>query len=298
MALRKRLLLLFVLCLSLLLQGGAAQAVDERPAKRQRLGPRRYGQRLVWSYDELTDFEFFRNYRMTKDQFRHLVTRIRHRLPGATALGKARQVASSGAAVPPEIQLSIALRYLAGGSYIDICRVHLVSYGSFYQVTNRVIEAILAEMNHLVSLDLRDEDLLHRLSDGFRRKTNGIVRGCIGAIDGICIQIRRPAEKFGPSKFYCRKGFYSLNVQAVCDANRRFTFVSIMAPGSSHDSMAFSLSWLSKAINGIGTVVFPRGWFIVGDDAYRSGDTIAVPWPGRNLTREKIGYNYWQSRFV
>jgi hypothetical protein len=48
---RKRLLLLFVLCLSLLLQGGAAQAVDGRPAKRQRLGPRRYGQRLVWSYD-------------------------------------------------------------------------------------------------------------------------------------------------------------------------------------------------------------------------------------------------------
>jgi hypothetical protein len=50
--------------------------------------PRRYGQRRVWlgvwSYDELTDFEFLRNYRMTKDQFRHLVTRIRHRLPGAT----------------------------------------------------------------------------------------------------------------------------------------------------------------------------------------------------------------------
>jgi hypothetical protein len=56
MALGKRLLLLFVLCLSLLLQGGAAQT------KHQRLGPRKYGQRLVWSYDELTDFEFLRNY--------------------------------------------------------------------------------------------------------------------------------------------------------------------------------------------------------------------------------------------
>jgi hypothetical protein len=152
---------------------------------------------------------------MTKDQFRHLVTRIWHRLPGATALGKARQVASSGAAVPPEIQLSIALRYLAGGSYIDICRVYLVSYGPFYQVTDLAIEAIFAEMNRLVSLDLRDEDLLRRLSEGFRRKTNGIVRGCIGAIAGIRIQIRRPAEKICASKFYCRrKGFYSLDVQA------------------------------------------------------------------------------------
>jgi hypothetical protein len=54
MVLRKRLLLLFVLCcLSLLLQGAGAavlpnaQAVDGRPAKRQRIGPRRYGQRLV-----------------------------------------------------------------------------------------------------------------------------------------------------------------------------------------------------------------------------------------------------------
>jgi hypothetical protein len=150
----------------------------------QRLEPRRYGQRLVWPYHELTDFEFFRNYRMTKgDQFWHLVTRIRYRLPGATALGKARQVASSGAAVPPEFQLSIVLRCLAGGSYIDICRVHaprfLSIYGPFCQVTKRVIEAILAEMNHLVSLDLQDEDLLHRLNEGFRRKPNGIARGCM-----------------------------------------------------------------------------------------------------------------------
>jgi hypothetical protein len=60
---------------------------------------------------------------------------------------------------------------------------HLVSYlfmaHSTSQVTNRVIEAILAEMNHLVSLDLQDEDLLHRLNEGFRRKPNGIARGCM-----------------------------------------------------------------------------------------------------------------------
>jgi hypothetical protein len=195
------------------------------------------------------------------------------------------------------VQLSIALRFLAGGSYIDICRVHTVAYGSFYHVIHRVIKAITLEMGHLVSLDLQDDASLQAISEGFQRKSNGVVRGCIGALDGICIQIRRPAACFGPSKYYCRKGFYSMNVQALCDADRRFRFVSVMAPGSSHDSTAFRFSWLGKIIDGLDGLVFPPGYFIVGDAAYRSEDAIAVPWPGHNLSQKKLGYNFWQSRY-
>ena len=54
----------------------ARVAARGRPAKRRRTGPKRRGQRLQWSYDELTDFEFERNYRMSKAKFKQLVEMI------------------------------------------------------------------------------------------------------------------------------------------------------------------------------------------------------------------------------
>jgi hypothetical protein len=66
-------------------------------------------------------------------------------------------------------------------------------------------------------------------------------------------------------------------VLELCDADRRFRFLSIKAPSSSNAG-----NWRS-------------GWFIVGDAAYRSGDAIAVSWPGVNLDEKKANYNFWQS---
>ena len=107
-------------------------AQDARPSKRRRSGPRRYGQRMQWTYDELTDFEFARNYRMTKRQFAVLVTKISAArdkdgkliLTGVGKKSRSRQKAASGAPIGPEIQLSMTLRWLAGGSYLDIIRIH------------------------------------------------------------------------------------------------------------------------------------------------------------------------------
>ena len=77
----------------------------------------------------------------------------------------------------------------------------------------------------------------------------GVVKGCIGSLDGISIKTYKPNRKYGPKGYYCRKKFYSINVQAMCDSKRRFTFVSVKAVDSIHDSTAFGLSWLGKLIN-------------------------------------------------
>ena len=58
------------------------------------------------------------------------------------------------------------LRYLAGGSYFDICRLHGVPKSSFWTVVDRAVDAIVEKMSYLCELPLDDEDKLKDLAAG------------------------------------------------------------------------------------------------------------------------------------
>ena len=89
-----------------------------------------------------------------------------------------------------------------------------------------------------------------------------------GAVDGILIKVWCPwASEVGlPRSFYSRKGFFAINVQAVCDVRKRFIFVGMDMPGSSHDARAFGMCALWEAIQ-LGFIA--RGFYLLGDAAYR-----------------------------
>ena len=97
-----------------------------------------------------------------------------------------------------------------------------------------------------------------------------------------------------PASYFNRKGFFSINVQAMCDANYRFLFFCSNSAGSTHDSTAFASTRLSLLLdeeNGS----LPKGYFIVGDEAYACTNKLLTPWPGRNLSIWKDAFNYWLS---
>ena len=48
--------------------------------------------------------------------------------------------------------------------------------------------------------------------------------------------------------FYCRKGYFAMNVQAMVDRNKRVVWRSILYRGSEHDSTAFKRSQLYKTL--------------------------------------------------
>ena len=77
-------------------------------------------------------------------------------------------------------------------------------------------------------------------------------------------------------KFYCgRKGKFSLNLQAVCDARRWFTCISLQHPTSASDYFAFITSSLYRQlIEGEG---LPQGYCLYGDNAYVNESYMAVP---------------------
>nr|XP_034305633.1 putative nuclease HARBI1 [Crassostrea gigas] len=59
----------------------------------------------------------------------------------------------------------------------------------------------------------------------------------IGAVDGTHVRIIAPSEH--ESVYVNRKGFHSINTQAICDHEGRFTNIVAKWPGSNHDSFIF-----------------------------------------------------------
>jgi hypothetical protein len=102
--------------------------------------------------------------------------------------------------------------------------------------------------------------------------------------------------------FFSRKGFFALNAQAICDAERRFLGLSICAPGSTNDNLAWDLcstaKWLKAgglhdvSVGAADELGLPSGFFLVGDNAYTNSDSMAVPFQGSGLTHAQELYNY------
>ena len=75
------------------------------------------------------------------------------------------------------------------------------------------------------------------------------MNGCVGALDGWMVKIQKATKADGvnnPQSFYSCKGYYGVNVQAICDKNKKILFWSILSRGAEHDLTAFKNSTLYK----------------------------------------------------
>ena len=63
------------------------------------------------------------------------------------------------------------------------------------------------------------------VSERFSKRSNGVLKGAIGALDGWLVRIQRPSYYFdkivNPVAFFSRKGFYALNVQCIVDDRKK-----------------------------------------------------------------------------
>ena len=87
----------------------------------------------------LSELEFKQRYRLTFDAFYEMLDSIK---PALTVDEKMAKVTKNGHVVEPEVKLAIALRFLAGGSPLDLCLIYHVSKSHVYDCVWCVVDAI------------------------------------------------------------------------------------------------------------------------------------------------------------
>ncbi|KAE9353657.1 hypothetical protein PF008_g4904 [Phytophthora fragariae] len=252
-------------------------------------------QRLIWS-DHVQKLrrekQFARYYRMNEDAFDHLVAILQSDLRVDERMPTRR---TGGAPISAEVVLHCTLRWLAGGSYLDIHDVGHISVPSFYRCLHKRISAILASADLSIDLPKSLNDIERAVAQFARCSTDNMFDGCVGCIDGVLVRIKTPVKVETGCVRSCFSGHYDtmgLNVQAVCDSKSRFIFFAVAAPGSSSDIRTLRQTFLFQFVDSL-----PTGRYLIGDCAYVPTEHMLTPFGGsRKAISAHDNYNFYLSQ--
>ena len=199
-------------------------------------------------------------------------------------------------AVEPELIMAIGIRWLAGGSYVDIRHVYGCSVASVFRFRDLFMEAVL-NCNELdIVFPDTDEELYSTESKFSDKSSERTMVGCVGAIDGLFVKVHRPSMKecgYNPQAYF--SGHYmahGLNIQAICDSDRCFTFFGVVAPGKASDQVAFERTSIHEQI-----MALPMGKYLVGDAAYQVSNVVLAPFTGSQRDDPgKDAFNFFLSQ--
>ena len=186
----------------------------------------------------------------------------------------------------PLCRTALALRYVRGGSYVDICAVLGVHPATLCRSLWEVIDAINATPS--LDLDFQMSRYQRRLgyAGGIQRRRASPFGDVIGALDGVTVRQEQPLASYVQcvADYNSRKGFYAFNTQAGCEADYKFRWMSCMSPGACHDSTAFASTRFGKILldptHELTAALISAGNCLVADEAYAASEVLAVPCPG------------------
>ncbi|CAC5411101.1 HARBI1 [Mytilus coruscus] len=183
--------------------------------------PKKYRERLL-TINDLSDRELRAQYRFGRAGLEFTTDIVRADIEHPTKRTKA---------LSPEMQVLIALRYYATGSFMEVVGDKVgVDKSTVSRCITRVSTVLASKAGTFIKWP--SEDRKREIKNGFYE--NGGFPGVIGCIDGTHVRIQAPVQD-EPS-FVNRKGYHSINVQAICDHEGRFTNLVARWPGSVHDS--------------------------------------------------------------
>jgi hypothetical protein len=266
--------------------------------RRHRAAPRsgsrlRNRQRFEGLQTALSRAEFARAFRMTHATFLALLAL----LEGDLTRDMRMAARSSGGRVEPAVRLALTVRMLSGASYLDMMMLFRVASSTVYDVFHSTVSSITKRIA-MPGLSWVQSELQRRaLAFTTSRQPPNPLYGCVGAVDGICIEIQKPADEYGPRGFYCRKGMYAIPAQALVDANYRFLYLSSKCAGSTPDGIAWESSSLGMRLR---REPLPLGFWIAGDAAYPCRHGVITPWTAGQLLHDNLGvsrdaFNFYHS---
>ena len=248
----------------------------------------------------MRDQEFKRHFRLSKDS----VTRLCDMLEEDLSFGSNR-----GMPISPIVQICITLNHYAGGHFQRIsgwCAG--VSQNGARLSLQRVTEALVRRKGDFVYMP--DSNTMQETAERMEDKFN-LPRFAF-AVDGCQVKFTNAPRKLPPNKvaqmFWCRKQYYSINVQVV--GNDKFIYdLDVGWPGSTHDARVWSRSLAKRHIEQ------QKRFLLAGDSGYPTSENLVKPYstaesandPRKRLFNRRLSglrtmmseclYGVWKARF-
>lgn len=286
------------------------QAEERRRRRKKERRPRRFWVRnwvrrrayfgayetLMFELEIESPNEDFKEFlRIEPDMFYELVERL------TPHIQKQRTTFREPICVP--LRVAITLRFLATGQNLKQIGWHFrVPHNTISGIIKETCAAIIYEYaNEVVKMPQTPADW-KKVAEEFAVKWQ--FPHCLGAIDGKHVAIRKPPSS--GTTFYNYKGFFSIVIMAICDADYKFIFAAVGAEGSMSDRAIFSQMRLKEDMDN-DNLNFPpseplRGdnmqvpYFFIGDDAFPLTVHMQKPYKGRHLEHDQDVFNYRQCR--
>ena len=244
----------------------------------------------------MTEEEFKQCFRFTRDTFKGLLGHMQLYISRYGPEDEEKELIAhqSGRDVQAAVKLAVFLRMMAGGIYWDLA----LAFNLGRSTVHKIFALCLVATDSVLELQdypaKGDVDGFKEIAKRFAtsRKTVNPLPGCIGAVDGICVSIQKPRRSLNPLKFYCRKGFFAVPVQAAVDHCYRFVAVSIICAGATNDRLCLRVSNIGEYIR---KGLCPLGFWIAGDDAYDTFERLLTPICRLTATVIEDAFNYFQS---
>lgn len=193
---------------------------------------------------------------------------------------------SSQEQTPILLQLQYAFYQLShddnSKSFMNTATFWGVSEGHIYNCSKRVIKVLCNIHNTFVKWPNTCRRVVESLCNDARE---GFI-GAVGKIDKTDIVLHyKPSSKYLGETFWNWKKRYALDLCAVCDSSRSFTYMLAGWPNSAHDACVFA----STSIHCESDSYFLAEEYLLGDAAYTNTSHMVTPYkaPASNMRANK-----------
>ncbi|GBM94652.1 Putative nuclease HARBI1 [Araneus ventricosus] len=215
----------------------------------------------VSDLDFLDSEDFKSRYRISRSSAEDLLLLLRDNLSSTTMRNNA---------LSPEEKLCIALRFFSSGAQQQILGdLSELSQSSSCRAVNQVALHLAKLRPRYVYLP--NEVERREISQKFLNSSG--FPGVYGAIDCTHIPIISPGGDYAEI-FRNRKGYFSLNVQTISDADLYIRNIVARWPGSTHDSTIFDHSHVRALFE---AEIIPPSYHLIGDNGYSCRTYLMTP---------------------
>ena len=233
--------------------------------------------------------------RMSVERFDHLLSLLDSRI--------SKRDTNFRKSISARERLVITLRFLSSGSSqqsLSFSFVH--GRSTISKILQEVCDAIYEVLAPLYLKTPASAEDWKSIANDFENIWN--LPHTVGAIDGKHIAMDCPKNSGTQDHNY--KGFFSMNLLAICDARYNFTMFDIGQYGSNNDSGVLLNSEMGKRLEE-GSIGLPEDekldgcrldklpYYLVGDEIFPLKSWLIRPYPGK-LNEEQRIFNYRLSR--